>query len=57
MSALGHKRTFAPQNGMSALPSKAAVEFCRAMDINHCKDDGGAFLNFFSYFSPTLFGL
>ena len=23
MSALGHKRTFAPQNGMSALPPKA----------------------------------
>jgi hypothetical protein len=47
MSALGHKQTCAAQNGMSALPSKADVEFCRAKDINHCKDDGGAFLNFF----------
>jgi hypothetical protein len=25
MSALGHKRTFAAQNGMSALPSKADI--------------------------------
>ena len=28
MSALGHKRTFAVQNGMSALPSKA--DMCSA---------------------------
>ena len=27
MSALGHKRTFAVQNGMSALPPKADVAF------------------------------
>jgi hypothetical protein len=26
MSALGHKRTFAVQNGMSALPPKADIE-------------------------------
>jgi hypothetical protein len=25
MSALGHERTFAPQNGMSALPLKADI--------------------------------
>jgi hypothetical protein len=29
MSALGHKRTFAVQNGMSALPSKA--DMCGAL--------------------------
>jgi hypothetical protein len=29
MSALGHKRTFAVQNGMSALPPKAAM--CSAL--------------------------
>src|SRR5215468_269670 len=30
MSALGHKRTYAAQNGMSALPSKA-VKGCPAL--------------------------
>ena len=41
MSALGHKRTFAVQNGMSALPPKADigiaqinVRFVPIVDIN-----------------------
>ena len=28
MSALGHKRTFAAQKGMSALPPKADIRWC-----------------------------
>ena len=30
MSALGHKRTFAVQNGMSALPPKADTPCCES---------------------------
>jgi hypothetical protein len=30
MSALGHKRTFAAQNGMSALPPKAVILFAES---------------------------
>ena len=32
MSALGHKRTFAVQNGMSALPPKADICECLAIE-------------------------
>jgi hypothetical protein len=32
MSALGHKRTFAPQNGMSTLPPKA--DMCGATGMS-----------------------
>ena len=32
MSALGHKRTFAVQNGMSALPPKA--DMCGALGMS-----------------------
>jgi hypothetical protein len=48
MSALGHKRTFAVQNGMSALPPKADIDgwsfdvrFVPIADISVCQRDVG----------------
>jgi hypothetical protein len=37
MSALGHKRTFAAQKGMSALPPTSDVRFLPKADINRTR--------------------
>ena len=33
MSALGHKRTYAVQKGMSALPPKADIDWQQTVDV------------------------
>jgi hypothetical protein len=66
MSALGHKRTFAVQNGMSALPPKADipggdqhVRFVPIADIqefgSHQKKNPGTLLGAFYQIAPKSF--